>query len=44
MSLDPPKKAETEFEKKQANYQSDNYFPEDDFEPGLEGFLHNIKR
>ena len=35
---------ETEYERKLRNYESDDYVHEDDFNPGLEGFLHNVKR
>merc|ERR1712025_413882 len=34
----------SEWSQKLENYESDNYVNEDDFEPGLEGFLHNVKR
>ena len=35
---------ETVWESRRKNYESDEYVHEDDFVPGLEGFLHNIKR
>ena len=35
---------DTEYERKLRNYESDDYVHEDDFNPGLEGFLHNVKR
>ena len=35
---------DSEWNEKLENYESDNYVHEDDWEPGLEGFLHNIKR
>ena len=35
---------DSEYEEKLRNYESDSYVHEEDFEPGLEGFLHNVKR
>ena len=34
----------TVWEEKLRKYESEEYVHEDDFVPGLEGFLHNIKR
>ncbi|KAL5260475.1 hypothetical protein ACHWQZ_G010570 [Mnemiopsis leidyi] len=35
---------DSEYESKLRNYESEDYVHEDDFDPGLEGFLHNVKR
>lgn len=42
--MPPTEDADAEWKRKIQNYESDDYMNEDDFEPGLEGFLHNVKR
>ena len=43
MEMEMPKE-ESVWESRKRNYDSEEYVHEDDFVPGLEGFLHNIKR
>eukprot|EP00116_Pleurobrachia_bachei_P019064 sb/3479326/ len=43
MQMEMPEE-ESVWEARKRNYDSEDYVNEDDFVPGLEGFLHNIKR